>query len=49
MSDLDRGVNITKKTVLRHRLRSNFLKYRAQVAAAKRKEFIDKKCAWFAA
>jgi hypothetical protein len=35
--------------VHRHRTRNNFIKLRNQCAAGKRKEFIDKKCDWFAA
>ena len=47
LHDLERGVNITAKTVLRHRTRNNFMKFRAQALALKRKEYIDKKCEWF--
>jgi hypothetical protein len=49
MNDLERGVFITAKTVLRHRTRNNFIKFRNQCAAEKRKAFIDKKCEWFEA
>lgn len=47
LNALERGVNLTAKTVHRHRTRNNFIKFRNQCAAEKRKEFIDKKCEWF--
>ncbi len=49
LNELERGVNITAKTVYRHRLRNNFIKFRKQCADAKRKEFVEKKCDWFEA
>lgn len=47
MCELDRAVQLTAKTEKRHRSRNNFLKFKAQCDAEKRKEFIDKKCEWF--
>jgi hypothetical protein len=38
---------ITAKTVLRHRTRNNFIKFRTLALAVKRAEFIEKKCQWF--
>lgn len=49
LNELERGVNLTAKTVYRHRLRNNFIKFRKQCAEAKRKEFVEKKCEWFEA
>ena len=49
LNELERSVALTAKTVYRHRLRNNFLKFRKQAAAAKRKEFVEKKCDWFEA
>ena len=47
LSDLERGVWLSAKIEKRHRTRNNFNKFLAQATAAKRKEFIDKKCEWF--
>ena len=49
LNELERSVALTAKTVYRHRLRNNFLKFRKQAAAAKRHEFVEKKCDWFEA
>ena len=47
MNALDRGLALTEKTVKRHRLRNNFIKFRAKAAERKRLEFIRAKCEWF--
>lgn len=47
LSDLERGVWLCAKIEKRHRTRNNFHKFKAQSDAARRKEFIDKKCEWF--
>jgi hypothetical protein len=49
LNELERSVALTAKTVYRHRLRNNFLKFKKQAAAAKRQEFVEKKCDWFEA